>query len=340
MAEHEYTPTEVERERLQEAAERLRHYGYGHLSEAVERAAESLTDMLAGLKAETLAEVPAALRDHDDLVEIVARAIHESMDEGLEWESLPDRVRSAYRNHARASLAAAAAADALGGARRERTTATYDEPYELIRLEDAISNIDYPGTDAAEWTHKAKVAARELMKAVRADERARYQLILASPPPGWSTFGTHIDQPDVELEFWGAETSLDGLPIWERPRTALHALTKDDLARAIYAENPVEQPWDGEAYWYEEVLDSDKVALANKQAEAVLTVRSETTDAAKIEAAARAIDPDPWTMSAAEFEAGYGGAPDWSEQSQAGRIEGSKTLAEQALEAAGAIRRG
>lgn len=37
---------------------------------------------------------------------------------------------------------------------------------------------------------------------------------LASPPPGWFTFGTHIDQPDVMLEFWGDE---GGIPIWERP---------------------------------------------------------------------------------------------------------------------------
>lgn len=93
-----------------------------------------------------------------------------------------------------------------------------DEPYELIRLEDAISNIDYPGSDAVEWTHKAKVAARNLMRAVGAAERAPFQKILATPAPGWFTFGTHVDQPGVELEFWGTETSLDGLPIWERPR--------------------------------------------------------------------------------------------------------------------------
>lgn len=32
----------------------------------------------------------------------------------------------------------------------------------LIRLEDAISNIDYPGSDSPEWEHKAKLAARDL----------------------------------------------------------------------------------------------------------------------------------------------------------------------------------
>ncbi|PPF39958.1 hypothetical protein [Pseudoclavibacter sp. AY1H1] len=40
MAEQEYTPTEAEGERIEEAASRLRHYGYGHLAEAVERLAE------------------------------------------------------------------------------------------------------------------------------------------------------------------------------------------------------------------------------------------------------------------------------------------------------------
>ncbi|PPF32653.1 hypothetical protein [Pseudoclavibacter sp. AY1H1] len=47
------------------------------------------------------------------------------------------------------------------------------EPYELTRVYDAISNIEYPGSDSDEWTHKAKVAARELMEWARADERAK-----------------------------------------------------------------------------------------------------------------------------------------------------------------------
>lgn len=37
-----------------------------------------------------------------------------------------------------------------------------------------------------------------------------------NPPPGWFIFGIHVDQ-DVKLEFWGAEHSDDGMPIWERP---------------------------------------------------------------------------------------------------------------------------
>lgn len=40
----EYTPTEAESDRIEDAAERLRHYGYGHLAEAVERLAEARAD--------------------------------------------------------------------------------------------------------------------------------------------------------------------------------------------------------------------------------------------------------------------------------------------------------
>lgn len=32
--------------------------------------------------------------------------------------------------------------------------------------------------------------------------------------PGWHAFGSHIDQPHVELEFEGKDE--DGLPVWER----------------------------------------------------------------------------------------------------------------------------
>lgn len=271
MAEHEYKPTEVERERLEEAAERLRHSGYGHLSAAVERATESLTHMLDGLRAEARAEALADLHAREDLVEIVAKAMHESMDEGLEWELLHERVRSVYRNHARAVLTAVA--HSLGGSRPERIAATYDEPYELIRLEDAISNIDYPGADSEEWTYKAKVAARELMKAVRADERAPFQLILAMPAPGWFTFGSHADQPDLELEFWGAETSLDGLPIWERPAAPSEEVV-DAAARALDSTGNVF----GDVFWTRPALQAQQRDSLLATARSVLvTARQEET---------------------------------------------------------------
>jgi hypothetical protein len=64
----------------------------------------------------------------------------------------------------------------------------------------------------------ARVAHLHFMQAavIRGERAMRedYQRILASPPEGWSTFGTHIDQPNVELEFWGED---GGVPIWERP---------------------------------------------------------------------------------------------------------------------------
>lgn len=50
------------------------------------------------------------------------------------------------------------------------------EPYELIRVYDAISNIDYPGCDSVEWTHKAKKAALELMEWAREDARRELTL--------------------------------------------------------------------------------------------------------------------------------------------------------------------
>jgi len=36
------------------------------------------------------------------------------------------------------------------------------------------------------------------------------------PPEGWFSFGWHVDQPDLCLEF-SSETGEDGLPLWERP---------------------------------------------------------------------------------------------------------------------------
>lgn len=35
---------------------------------------------------------------------------------------------------------------------------------------------------------------------------------------GWSPFGSHVDRPDVELEFDGQDEA--GMPLWERPTTS------------------------------------------------------------------------------------------------------------------------
>lgn len=53
--------------------------------------------------------------------------------------------------------------------------------------------------------------------------RARISKQLASPPPGWFVLGSHIDQPDIQLEFWGDD---GGVPIWERPTPPTSSTTK------------------------------------------------------------------------------------------------------------------
>lgn len=48
---------------------------------------------------------------------------------------------------------------------------------------------------------------------------------LASPPVGggWKTLGSHVDKPDLELEFWGDD---GGVPIWERPVLTMQGATE------------------------------------------------------------------------------------------------------------------
>lgn len=49
-------------------------------------------------------------------------------------------------------------------------------------------------------------------------------------PEGWYTFGTHVDQPDVRLEF-SDEVGEDGLPWWERPITSPGQTSVKETAR-------------------------------------------------------------------------------------------------------------
>lgn len=73
--------------------------------------------------------------------------------------------------------------------------------------------------------HLQSKVDEQMVRAVRAEasgdaykhdsEHLRQQL--ASPPPGWSTFGSHVDS-DVPLQFWGESPAGD--PIWERPEPA------------------------------------------------------------------------------------------------------------------------
>lgn len=49
--------------------------------------------------------------------------------------------------------------------------------------------------------------------------------VFEHPPAGWETFGSHVDRPDVELEFSTRVGPEDGLPLWERPRLLAAAST-------------------------------------------------------------------------------------------------------------------
>jgi len=90
-----------------------------------------------------------------------------------------------------------------------------------------------PTSQIADWQYAIREWDRRRMRRVhrtRAPQRAAQRLAahqcgwrteyeelqrqLTQPPTGWYVFGTHIDQPDVRLEFWGDE---GGVPIWERP---------------------------------------------------------------------------------------------------------------------------
>lgn len=70
--------------------------------------------------------------------------------------------------------------------------------------------------------------------------------------------------------------ALADLPDWAKPyldyARALHtpALTEGEIARALYAKNPADQPWNGEPYGYAERGAEDKRNLAHRQARAVL----------------------------------------------------------------------
>lgn len=62
----------------------------------------------------------------------------------------------------------------------------------------------------------------------------RLQQTLASPPEDWYTFGTHVDHPDQELEFWGDDGT--GTPIWERPIPTTITMEQFEDARIAYVQ--------------------------------------------------------------------------------------------------------
>ena len=80
----------------------------------------------------------------------------------------------------------------------------------LILLEDAISNIDYPGSDSPMWEHKAKEHARTLAamvpKAVDAEVREEWFVL---GHPGWPMGMDFRTQAEAERFFW-ENPKLDG----------------------------------------------------------------------------------------------------------------------------------
>ena len=73
---------------------------------------------------------------------------------------------------------------------------------ELERVADERDQYREALVEANRQLDVARTARRELM------------VTLASPPSGWFVLGSHIDDPDVDLEFWGNDA---GVPLWERP---------------------------------------------------------------------------------------------------------------------------
>lgn len=51
----------------------------------------------------------------------------------------------------------------------------------MVALEDAISNIDYPGSDSPEWEHKAKVLVQRVAEAAWSEGHAQAIANIAWP---------------------------------------------------------------------------------------------------------------------------------------------------------------
>lgn len=78
-------------------------------------------------------------------------------------------------------------------------------------------------TTDVDWNAKFRKRLVSLPKEVLVDMYLRQRTGFLKPPPGWSLFGTHIDERynDQKLEFWGEDVSEDGLPLWERLTTQI-----------------------------------------------------------------------------------------------------------------------
>lgn len=96
------------------------------------------------------------------------------------------------------------------------------------------------------------------------EELRRLNVQFASPPPGWFTFGTHVDS-DVKLEFWGDDA---GVPIWERP--AKTTFTSD----TIEAESDKRWPRKVRLYRAKDFLDEGMASGFVLGAKWIITMRN------------------------------------------------------------------
>jgi hypothetical protein len=61
------------------------------------------------------------------------------------------------------------------------------------------------------------------------------------PPPGWYSFGTHVDDHSVVLEF-SEDVGEDGLPFWERPVRYWEPVETTRLVDVWSLQEPIANP--------------------------------------------------------------------------------------------------
>ena len=80
-------------------------------------------------------------------------------------------------------------------------------PGSAIAVADPACSLHGPGADPLQMPGSFAEAERA---------GAAWNRLGANPPAGWFAFGSHVES-DAALEFYGAEFSHDGMPLWERP---------------------------------------------------------------------------------------------------------------------------
>lgn len=108
-----------------------------------------------------------------------------------------------------------------GGADRSNTIMaraglTHERFLELLRSTRRVTRDEFQS-----FAKALRVSPRWL--AIGAGEPADGVAGWVAPPEGWHTFGSPVDQPDVELEFSEALDPDDLMPRWKRPRTTVAA---------------------------------------------------------------------------------------------------------------------